>query len=133
MSGESAKKRVPTPQTASRLTLDHTLLSATVDRRTRRGRRFRDLTLELEAEAPGEWTPARRALLRRAVSCAMLCEAAEEQLARGESVDLTGYNRLTNTLRRTLGALGIHGIAMTADDARADAELAAAMAAAEGP
>jgi hypothetical protein len=71
-------------------------------------RRYRDLCHSHAADLGGtsELSEAQLSLVRRASAIECELEQLEGKLSRGEQIDLDGYGRATNTLRRTLEALG---------------------------
>jgi hypothetical protein len=75
----------------------------------RKARRYRDILAELISDLGGNdvLSEAQRQLCRRAVTPALQCEHWDAAAAAGETVDWDLYSRTTNTLRRTLEALGV--------------------------
>ena len=59
---------------------------------------------------------AQRQLVRRAVTMALQCEHWDHAAASGEAVDWDLYSRTTNTLRRTLEAIGLKRVARPSND-----------------
>ena len=96
----------------SRVSNGTDLFIEAIDGRSLWARRFRDL-LELHAMdlgGPSGCTEAQRQLIRRCAALEVELERLEGQFAQNpagrEKLDL--YQRMTNTLRRTLQALGLN-------------------------
>lgn len=82
-----------------------------VDGRTKGARRYRELlariSLELASKNRRPVQEHEMALLRRAVSLAMLSEQQDTRLANGEQVDGREYAAITNAFRRLLNDVGL--------------------------
>jgi hypothetical protein len=93
-----------------------------VDKRSLWARRFVDL-YHLHCDDLGgldSLSEAQRSLVRRAVSIEVELEKLENDLARGEQVDMTIYLPSANALRRLLETLGIERKTKTVDASLSD-------------
>ena len=72
-----------------------------LDGRSALARRYRDLG---GADVISE---AQRAIIRRAASLCVWCEAVEVRLAAGEEIEITPYTTAANSLRRLLVDIGL--------------------------
>jgi hypothetical protein len=81
-------------------------------------RRYRDLIAAHVSDLGGttELSEAQQSLVKRAAALETELEQLEGKLSLGESIDLDAYGRATNTLRRTLEALGLRRIAVDITD-----------------
>lgn len=87
-------------------------------------RRFRDLCHELAQDQPfAESPPARQHAIKRCAATILSCERLEEEMARGERVNLDTYRQLVSTCARLLRAL--EGKPPPHSDVAIDVEVAA--------
>jgi hypothetical protein len=77
-----------------------------------RAQRYREITEGMLAEqGGGECTEARRQLIRRYATAAVLAEQIEAELAHGDRVDIKAYALLASTLVRIAQCIGIDRVA----------------------
>ena len=78
-----------------------------LDGRSALARRYRDLVAEFVSDIGGAdiISAAQRAIVRRAASLCVWCEAVEVRLAAGEEIDI--YTTAANSLRRLLVDIGL--------------------------
>ena len=102
------------PTARSRVTNGRDLLP-NVDGRSAIARRFRDIVAQLAADQGGvdRLSEARLQLVRRFAAAAVLAEAMEAKLARGEAIDLQDHALLSSTLVRLAQRIGIDRRAKT--------------------
>ncbi len=83
----------------------------------RKARRYRDVMASLVSDLGGSeiLSEAQVQLIRRATTISLQCEAWDAAAAAGEPVDWDLYGRTTNTLRRTLEAIGLQRVARDVD------------------
>jgi hypothetical protein len=88
----------------------------------RKARRYRDILNEMISDMGGEdlLSEAQRQLVRRAVTMSLQCEHWDHAAASGERVDWDLYSRTTNTLRRTLEAIGLQRVPRNVTDSPAN-------------
>lgn len=110
----SERKRINLSTRAFRAAVsnDRSILPG-VDERSRWARRFRDLIIEHETDLGGRevLSAGQRALVRRAALLQTQSEQMEARFAETEEVGykpMDLYQRVTNTLRRTLESLNLH-------------------------
>lgn len=94
------------------------LALAGVDGRSNMGRRFREITADMESDLGGDLTEAQRHLVARSATLAIWCEARETDLAQGLEFDASQYATVANALRRLLSDLGIERRAKDVTDLR---------------
>jgi hypothetical protein len=84
-----------------------------VDQRLAIARRYRDLVAQIAIDqgGPDRCSETRMQLIRRFASGAVLAEALEARLARGENVDISEYALLSSTLVRLANRIGIERVA----------------------
>jgi hypothetical protein len=82
---------------------------AGVDGNSTQGRRYADIVLALVAELGGEAALGEesRVQVRQVGALTIRLEEMQGALVRGEAVDLEAFTRMSNSLTRTLRALGI--------------------------
>jgi hypothetical protein len=97
------------PSTRNAVTNGSRLHRRGIDGRTRDARRFRDLFESFVEGLGGETklSEAERALARTAASLAVKSEAMQAEVAAGGEVDSEQLVRVSNSLARVLGKLGI--------------------------
>jgi hypothetical protein len=80
-----------------------------LDGRSALARRYRDLVGEFVSDLGGAEviSEAQRAIIRRAASLCVWCEAVEVRLAAGEEIEITPYTTAANSLRRLLVDIGL--------------------------
>jgi hypothetical protein len=76
-----------------------------VDRRSRTGRRMRDLIASLTAELGSPLNDAEAAWIKLAAGNMLLAEQISAEIARGEQVNKSDVVRLTNSANRTMKEL----------------------------
>lgn len=96
------------PSTCNAVTNGSRLHRRGIDGRTRDAKRFRDL-FESFAKGLGEerLSEADRALVRMAASLTVKSEAMQAEIAKGGEVDAEQLVRVSNSLSRVLGRLGV--------------------------
>jgi hypothetical protein len=84
-----------------------------IDLRLAIARRYRDLVAQIAIDQGGvdRCSETRMQLIRRFASGAVLAEALEARLARGENVDISEYALLSSTLVRLANRIGIERVA----------------------
>jgi hypothetical protein len=84
-----------------------------IDQRLAIARRYRDLVAQIVSDQGGvdRCSETRMQLIRRFASGAVLAEALEARLARGENVDISEYALLSSTLVRLANRIGIERVA----------------------
>jgi hypothetical protein len=109
MTGNSTAVHDPKTKGRSRVTNHQDLLPNT-DGRSLVARRFRDIVSQIIIDQGGldRMAEARLQLIRRFAACAVLCEAQESRMAKGEDLDLQEYSTLTSTLVRVAQRIGIN-------------------------
>lgn len=101
--------RIDVTKRQARNTNDPTRLGhGTQDGRSRRSRRFRDVSRRLIDELPADPPESAITLARRAASVVIMLEDAETALAGGQTVDLTAYASAAGLLKRLLDSLALH-------------------------
>jgi hypothetical protein len=80
-----------------------------LDGRSALARRYRDLVAEFVSDLGGAdvISAAQRAIVRRAASLCVWCEAVEVRLAAGEEIDIAPYTTAANSLRRLVVDIGL--------------------------
>ena len=81
-----------------------------VDGRRAEAKRYRDLCAGLASDLGGDLSIAQEQLVRRAAGLSVQCEVLEARLVNGGTVDVDELCKLTNTLSRVLGQLGLRRI-----------------------
>ncbi len=107
-------------QTRTRIGTGSADFLADVDGRSLVARRFREISSDMTSDLGGELTAAQNQLVRRAATLAIQAELMEICLANGETFDTDTYCRLTNTLGRVLGQLGLKRMAKDVTPAALD-------------
>src|SRR4029453_8911527 len=80
-----------------------------LDGRSALARRYRDLVAKFVSDLGGAdgISAPQRAIVRRAASLCVWCEAIEVRLAAGEEIEITPYTTAANSLRRLLVDIGL--------------------------
>jgi hypothetical protein len=80
-------------------------------------RRYRDIVAGHLSDLGGRsaLSEAEISLVKRVSTLELECEQAEGQLSLGQTIDLDLYQRMTNSLRRTLETLGLERRCRTVD------------------
>jgi phage host-nuclease inhibitor protein Gam len=78
-----------------------------LDGRTAAAQRFRELMDDYTADLGGSPSTAQEAIVSRAVSLQVWCEAEEAQYAQTGKLDISTFTTATNALRRLLSDIGL--------------------------
>ena len=91
-----------------------------VDQRLAIARRYRDLVAQIAIDqgGPDRCSETRMQLIRRFASGAVLAEALEARLVKGEQVDIAEHALLSSTLVRLAQRIGINRVAWEVADPR---------------
>src|SRR5260221_9871833 len=107
-SSKGAAKPAGKTRTRSRVTTGRAVF-VEGDGNSRWARRYRDLISAHCQDLGGQTvlSEAKISLIKRVSTLELECEQAEGKLSMGEEIDLDLYQRMLNTLRRALEALGL--------------------------
>ena len=109
---QDRKRSAPSPNKIRSAITNGTRVLADLDHRGAWARRLKDLIAGYLSDLGEHTSEAKRALVRRAAMLTLQLELLEQRFAQNEAgealaSELEVYQRCTNTLRRTLEALGL--------------------------
>lgn len=106
--GRSPRPAANLSRQRARATNDPAMLVG-ADQRTAEARRFRDVAAALISDQGGvtECSEAKLQLIRRLAGVAVLCEALEEKIAAGATLDISAYSILVGAANRIAQRLGL--------------------------
>ena len=110
---ESSALATRKPTARSKITNGAVLFSSDlIDGRSAMSRRFRDILSAIIGDLGGSdrLSEAQRQLARRVALMSIQCEAMEEKLIAGQSIDLDQYGMLSDRLGRACSSLGIRRV-----------------------